>query len=392
MTCPTTRDARPRFLPALGAVAALVFGASSLQALAAQDASDPELFLLRTVVHKAVKKVRKSVVTIETFGGFRKVLANKAPAGGPRKLPQPKKKGKKKKKGLGPIVMPGFIQAQGASTGIVIASDGWILTSSFALNWNPSTVLVTLDDGRRFTAKVAGRDETRGIALLRVEAEDLPVADFAPLEEVEVGQWSFAVARSLAGKGPTVHVGTVSALRRISGKAIQCDTNTSPANYGAPLVDARGRILGIIAPLSPRGEAAGVSWYDSGIGFAATLQDIPDILEGMKSGRVYRRGVLGISKLDPKHLGPGARVLSVAKNTAAKDSGMRKNDMVLSVDGVDVRNSLHLQDELGSRMAGEWVELRYRRKRDSVVVEVLVELAAQADLTKAAAARKAAAK
>lgn len=369
-------DSRIRHGFASIAVAACVVATASFAKTQVKP-SDPELFVLRGVVQKAVQNVRKSVVTVETFGGFRRVLkSGQRPRGGPKGLPKPKKQGKdkKKKKGLGPIRMPGFIQAQGASTGLVVGRDGWIVTSSFALNWKPSTVLVTLDDGRRFTAQVKGRDETRGIALLHVDAKDLPVPDFAPLEEVEVGQWAFGVARSLAGKGPTVHVGTVSALKRISGKAIQCDTNTSPANYGAPLVDARGRVLGLIAPLSPRGEAAGVSWYDSGIGFAATLQDIKHILDGMKDGQVYYRGVLGISKLDPKHIGPGANVLSIAKKTAAQHAGLRKNDRILAVDGVEVRNSLHLQDELGSRMAGEWVELRYKRKRDGAICDVLVQL------------------
>lgn len=348
----------------------------SIVAQGDEKRGEPEFWVLSKAVQKAVDNARASVVTVETFGGFRKILAGaakKKPA--VPGLPKPKdpKKDDKKKKGLGPIRMPGFIQAQGASTGLVIAKDGWILTSSFALNWNPSSILVTLDDGRKFTATVAGRDETRGIALLHVDSDDLPVPTFAPLEEIETGQWAFAVARSLAGKGPTVHVGTVSALRRISGKAIQCDANTSPANYGGPLIDLRGRVLGIIAPLAPQGEAAGVNWYDSGIGFAATVQDIGEILEGMKEGKVYRRARLGVV-LDPSKLGPGAVITSAPRGTAAYAAGLKKGDEILSVEGEDIRNSMHLQDRIGYCVAGDWITLRYRRKRDGGTSKVLVQL------------------
>ncbi|MCA8968515.1 MAG: trypsin-like peptidase domain-containing protein [Planctomycetes bacterium] len=344
------------------------------------DSEVPEFWLLPKVVHRAAESIRASVVTVETFGGFRKVLEG---AGGKPKVPAvpglPKPPGKDgdkdkdKKKGLGPIRMPGFIQAQGASTGLVISKDGWIVTSSFALNWDPSTVLVTLDDGRKFTASVGGTDETRGITLLRVEAEDLPVPEFAPPGTIEVGQWAFAIARSLAGKGPTVHVGAISALDRISGKAIQCDTNTSPANYGGPLVDIQGRVLGLIVPLAPAGEAAGVDWYDSGIGFAAKLQGLDDVITRLEAGETLKRGKLGIA-LDPSSLGPGAMVVSTPRGSAGHGAGLKKGDKILAVDGVSVRHSMHLQDAVGHHYAGDWVELRYERKRDSGVVDVLVRL------------------
>ncbi len=345
--------------------------------------AQPEFWLLPKVVRRAVESVRASVVTVETFGGFRKVLAGAgAPPGKPAVPGLPPKDGEKdsdkekdkdKKKGLGPIRMPGFIQAQGASTGLVISKDGWIVTSSFALNWDPSTILVTLDDGRKFTAKMAGTDETRGISLLKVEADDLPVPTLAPPERVEVGQWAFAIARSLAGSGPTVHVGTVSALDRISGKAIQCDTNTSPANYGGPLVDIEGRVLGLIAPLAPAGEAAGVDWYDSGIGFAATLGALDEVLARLQQGEVLKRGKLGI-QLDPAGLGPGAIVQSTPRGGAAHGAGLRKGDTILALDALELRHSMHLQDAIGRHYSGDWVELRYLRKRDGDTVEVLVRL------------------
>ena len=363
------------------AIAGLALCVAAPLASQKKQGDEPELWLLPKVIQHAVKQVRASVVTVETFGGFRKVIGAKPKRPGGIPIPQPKPKPKpdkqdpkkkKKKKPLGPIKMPGFIQAQGPSTGLIVGKDGWILTSSFALNWDPTSILVTLDDGRKFTAEVKGRDESRGLALLKVDADDLPTPKIAASDEVQVGQWCFAVARTFGHKDPTVHAGMVSALRRIQGRAVQCDAFTSPANYGGPLVDLDGRVLGIIAPLSPRGEAAGVNWYDSGIGFAATLHDIGDKLEGMKKGVVYKRGRIGITS-DGTHLGPGAKIVSTLRGSPANHANLRKGDMILEVNDVAVRNSMHLQDLVGYHVAGDWVKVKVRRK-DKSVSELMVQL------------------
>lgn len=337
--------------------------------LAAQQKKVPELWLLDEVVQQAITKVGPAVVTIETFGGFRKQLGNTRP----RPKPDEGDEGDdNKKKSLGPIVMPGFLQAQGPGTGLIIGAEGWVVTSSFVLNYDPQTILVTLQDGRRFTAEVRGEDRSRGLAMLKVKAEELPVAEILPAQSIEVGQWVFALARTFGAKRPTVHVGVVSALRRISGRALQCDANTSPANYGGPLIDIEGRVMGIVSPLSPKGALAGADWYDSGIGFAVTLGDIPEILEGMKAGEVYRKGFLGVS-MDQAHLGPGAKIMSITKRSPAQHANFRKGDMVIKVDGVAVKHSMHLQDLIGGHVAGAWVTVVVKRKNGDEV-EVLVQL------------------
>ena len=87
---------------------------------------------------------------------------------------------------------------------------------------------------------------------------------------MRVGQWAIAVGRTFESDRPNMAVGILSALDRVWGKAIQTDAAVSPNNYGGPLVDIRGRVLGVLVPLSPEAadEMAGVEWYDSGIGFA----------------------------------------------------------------------------------------------------------------------------
>src|SRR5438093_9851698 len=107
------------------------------------------------------------------------------------------------------------------------------------------------------------------LTLLKVEAKGLPVPAAAPKSDIRVGQTALAVGRTLAldvETPPSVSVGIISAVERIWGKCIQSDAKISPTNYGGPLVDVQGRVLGVLVPASPRaeGETAGFEWYDSG--------------------------------------------------------------------------------------------------------------------------------
>ena len=110
-----------------------------------------------------------------------------------------------------------------------------------------------------------------------------------------------AIGRSFDASQPNLSVGVVSALNRIWGKAVQTDAKISSANYGGALVDVRGRVLGVLVPLSPnaREEIAGADWYDSGIGFAVPLDHILSVLPRLKSGENLKSGLLGISFKGP---------------------------------------------------------------------------------------------
>ena len=119
-----------------------------------------------------------------------------------------------------------------------------------------------------------------------------------PRSEMTVGQWAIAVGRTYEQPEPNMSVGVLSATNRIWSKAIQTDAKISPANYGGPLIDIQGRVLGVLVPLSPQrqgGEVAGAEWYDSGIGFAVPLADIIERLPTLKSGKDLHPGLLGIS-------------------------------------------------------------------------------------------------
>jgi serine protease Do len=339
--------------------------------LCAQRGDLDEFVRLEPVLQRAIATAAPFVVTVETFGGTRRATGKDGPMDGPapprpRPKPKPKKRddeeGEPKKKKL-PLVAGGFKQAQGKTTGVVLTSDGWILISRFALNLDPTTVLVTVPGKGTFTAERAGEDTSRGIALVKIDADGLPVPEFVEPGAVKVGQWAFALGRTFAQDEPTVHLGIVSAKDRLFGRALQVDAYTSPANYGGPVVDIRGRVLGVAVPLSPSGRNAGVEWYDSGIGFATTLADIAPLLERMKEGQILQRAWLGV-QLSTSHLGPGAKISGTPKEGAAAEAGLRKGDVIMEVDGVDVLNGPHFQMLVSSRLGGDACTLvvKHRRK------------------------------
>ncbi|MEZ5966472.1 MAG: trypsin-like peptidase domain-containing protein [Planctomycetota bacterium] len=340
---------------------------------------DP-IFALQTDVQRAVARVAPSVVRVETFGGTRRAqetgpaIADGAQA--PKKRPQKKdpdefkapdekKEGDEKKGGgLKDLMTPGFKQTQGATTGLVLSADGWIAVSRFALAYDPTTILVTLPDGRAFNAVRKGEDTSRGLALVKIEVDDLPVPELLDPANVQVGQWALALGRTFGLAQPSVHVGIVSATRRIFGRAVQIDANCSPANYGGPVIDLDGRVIGLAAPLSPQGRDAGADWYDSGIGFATTLRDIEPLLSRMREGEVLHRGWLGVAT-DPKFLGPGARITSVAPGSTAAGMDIKPKDIVLEVEGVKVRHHFDLQMLVAQHLAGDAIHLKVQRGDDT---------------------------
>ena len=257
--------------------------------------------------------------------------------------------------------MAGFAQSQGATTGIVLTADGWIMVSKFALNFDPTTILITLPDGRSFNAERKGEDISRQIALVKVDAKDLPVPEFVNPEAIKVGQWAFALGRTFSAKDPSVHMGVVSATQRIFGRAIQIDAYTSPANYGGPVIDIDGRVMGMSVPMDASGRKANVGLYDSGIGFAATIADIQDLIKRMQEGEVLHRGFLGVTT-DPAFLGPGAKLKAVNKQSVAYRAKIRKDYTVTQIDGIEIANSFHLQMLVGKKMAGDPVHLKVVKK------------------------------
>jgi serine protease Do len=307
----------------------------------AQDANGT--LLAPKAFRAAAAKVQPSLVRIEGFGGI-------APGAGG-----------------GGYQAPG----EGPTTGTIVSADGYIVTSTFNFLRKPPIITVVMPDGRRHVATLLGRDETRKICLLKVDGvSDLPVPQFAPRDEVKVGQWAVAIGVGFGAQQAVLSAGIVSAASRISTKAIQTDANTSPANYGGPLVDLEGRVIGICVPLSPgsREEAAGAEWYDSGIGFAIPLDGLSGILERLKAGETLKHAFLGVSAEPFGEPPTGAEIKEVSTDGPAAKAGLEKGDKILQIGGADILDVTHLRSILGRYFAGDKVEVVVRRGEEQKTV------------------------
>ncbi|MBX3441316.1 MAG: PDZ domain-containing protein [Planctomyces sp.] len=312
---------------------ALTLAATSAQA-------DPQLQVLEErAFQQAAAQADASIVRIETIGGL--------------------------------DVVGEMVASSGPTTGVIVAADGWIITSSFNFAARPTSVFVTTVDGRRHAATIAGRDESRRTTLLKIPVEGLKPIVPAPREELRVGQWAIALGRTFDPEFPNLSVGIVSALDRMSGRAIQTDAKTSPVNYGGALVDIEGRCLGIVVPMSASGDevTAGVDYYDSGIGFAVPIADVLAVLDRLQEGTVLKPGKLGIL-YTPKGLDDPVVIERVNPRSPAERAGLQKGDTIIGAGGRPVSRAAELKQALGPLYGGDAVTLTVRRGESTLDVPV----------------------
>ena len=266
--------------------------------------------------------------------------------------------------------------AAGPSSGLVVDADGWILTTSFAVPKDASEAIVVPSDGRRQAARVVGRDLSRGLVLLKIgrsgetaEPTDgknrLPVPEWAPRGELAVGQWTLAVGRTWSQDAPNVAVGILSATNRAWGKAVQTDASVSPANYGGPLVDIEGRVIGILAPLpaDTAGMMAGTELYDSGIGFAVPMEDVIRVLPRLKEGKTLAPGIMGIGYKSRDLFNAVATIATCRTGSPAAIAGLRSGDTVVEAGGKPVTRVAELRNVIAPLYAGDSVDLVVERPR-----------------------------
>jgi serine protease Do len=328
--------------------AALILGCLAASwPLALPSAAQPPANNLQSLQDKAikaaVKQVAPYVVTIETSGGTDIVTS-----GGPRGRVQ-------------------ILKGTGPTTGLIVAADGYIITSAFNFANKPSSIIVQVPGQKeKFVAKSVATDQARMLTLLKIDAKNLPVPPVAPRAGIKIGHTALAIGRTLAGnteQPPSVSQGIVSAQGRIWGKAIQTDAKVSPVNYGGPLIDLSGRVMGVLVPASPHadGETAGFEWYDSGIGFAIYLEDINRILPRLKEGKDVRPGMLGVSMKSTDMYSIEPVIATVSPGSAADGIGLKAGDIIREIAGHKVTNYAQVRHQLGSKYEGDVVSLKVER-------------------------------
>lgn len=247
----------------------------------------------------------------------------------------------------------------GPSTGLIVASDpeaAWILTTAFAVPGDVSEAVVVRGDGGRQAARVAARDASRSLVLLKSQAvTDLPVLELAPRRELAPGQWAIAVGRGWAQAAPSVALGVVSAVDRAWGRAVQTDASVSPANYGGPLVDIAGRVIGILAPLpaDTAGMKLGTELYDAGIGFAVPLEDMLAVLPRLQRGENLAAGILGITWRSRDVVNGEPVIASCRQGSPAALAGLQPGDRFVRIGDRPITRIGEARHQIMPRRAGE---------------------------------------
>jgi serine protease Do len=247
----------------------------------------------------------------------------------------------------------GFKQ-EGLGSGVIISSDGHILTNSHVVK-DADEIQVNLSDKRSFTAKVIGTDSESDIAVIKIDAKGLPVAKLGDSSKLRVGELVMAIGNPF-GLNRTVTSGIVSATGRTNvgiidyEDFIQTDAAINPGNSGGPLVNISGEVVGINTAIATR------SGGYQGIGFAIPSNSANLIMEDLlKDGKV-RRGLLGVNIQDmneslAKSFGrsdtKGALVAQVVEGSPAEKAGIKPEDIILKFNGQDVSGAAELKNLVG---------------------------------------------
>ncbi len=267
----------------------------------------------------------------------------------------------------------------GLGSGVVVTKDGYLLTNNHVVE-NADEVKIALNDGREFTAKVVGKDPKSDIAVLKIDAKDLPAIEFADTDKLEVGDVVLAIGNPF-GVGQTVTSGIISATGRGSlgldyEDMIQTDAAINPGNSGGALIDAEGRLIGINTAILSR------SGGNQGIGFAVPANLARSVMEGLvKDGRVVR-GFLGVniqdltpalaSEFGVKESG-GALIAGVTPKSPAEKAGLRDGDIITEFNGKAVKDGRHLKLQVAQTSPGTSVGMKVLRDGKTKSFDVTVK-------------------
>jgi serine protease Do len=268
---------------------------------------------------------------------------------------------------------------QGAGSGFIISPDGQILTNYHVVG-DADRVTVKLDDGREFTAKTIGTDQPSDIAVIKIDAKDLPVLRLGDSDAMEVGDWVIAVGNPF-GLTESITVGVISAKGRSRlGIAdfedfIQTDAAINPGNSGGPLINLQGEAIGVNTAIASR------SGGYMGIGFAIPSNMVKAVKDQLITQGKVVRGYLGIriqeltrALAQSMHLDTteGVLVADVSKGSPAAKAGLKRGDVILALHGRPMTDPGQLRNTVAMSAPGTKVPVEILR--DNKKREVTVEL------------------
>lgn len=276
----------------------------------------------------------------------------------------------------------------GLGSGVIIDSGGYILTNEHVIN-DADKITVTLSDGREFKGEIKGKDRRSDLAIIEINARNLPAAILGDSDNLKIGQWVVAIGNpfgfALQNPEPTVTAGVISALNRSLGRTlsrdkdyndlIQTDAAINPGNSGGPLVNIKGEVVGInVAIFSTSGGYQGV-------GFAIPINKAKRIISRLIEGKKILYGWLGVTVQDltddlSKYFGlsdkNGVLVASVLENSPAQKGGMKESDVIRQFDNKPINNVRELLNVVASTEVGRKVKVAVVRDKRDITLEVEV--------------------
>lgn len=277
-------------------------------------------------------------------------------------------------------------QAQSLGSGFIISPDGYVVTNNHVIsagtrNAVVETITVTLSDRKEYKARLIGRDPTSDLALLKIDATNLPFVRFGDSQRARVGDWVVAIGNPF-GLGGTVTAGIVSAVHRSTGtqpgnadRFIQTDASINQGNSGGPMFDLNGNVIGINSQIfSPTGG-------NVGIGFAIPAEVAKPVIDTLMKGRSVQRGYLGvgIQQIDegiasalglPRNV--GELINRVEPGEAADKAGIRSGDVVVKVAGQDVTPDQTLSFLVANQAPGTRIPIELLRDGKRMTVTATV--------------------
>lgn len=272
---------------------------------------------------------------------------------------------------------------RGLGSGFVVSSDGLIITNAHVVDGSDK-VEVTLKDGRTFGGKVMGTDPLTDVAVIKIEAENLPAVTFADSEQLQPGEWAIAIGNPL-GLDNTVTTGIVSATGRTSAQVgvadkrvsfIQTDAAINPGNSGGPLLNAKGEVIGVNTAIIPNAQ---------GLGFAIPVNTARDIAEELIAKGKVDHSYLGIqmAEITPElkqqlksrsnlevASNKGILIIEVVPNSPADNAGLRSGDVIQKIGDKSVATAEEVQQIVSKTKVGEKLALGLERDEKMLDIDV----------------------